>query len=204
MAKRHFTDLECRDTVYITPDYLLAPVRKYFGGQIPLDPATEPTNPTGASTFCIAPDRAGASPLHQLAVTADGSNCLIDGLSVAWSNFPGVFLNPPYGKVIQDWCRKIYQETILGATTLSLLPAGARFSTRYFQEYIFNPGLDVALFVRGRVQFHRPDGSVAKGNPYDSVIYGHNVDLDLFVECFADQEKPDGKPLGKIIRMEVM
>jgi len=105
-------------------------------------------------------------------------------------------VNPPYGKVLKDWCAKIHEETVLGASILALLPCGPRFGTRYWQEHIFNSGLDVALFVQGRVQFSRPDGSGTQGqNPYDSQLLGFNVDVDRFVECF--------KHLGSVVKMEV-
>jgi len=41
MAKKHMTDLECKSTIYLTPETILEPVRKYWRGPIPLDPATE-------------------------------------------------------------------------------------------------------------------------------------------------------------------
>jgi len=91
VAKRHFTDLECRETIYLTPDYVLAPIRAYFGDRIPLDPATQPSNPSKADVFCVAPP--GPSDLAQ--------NGRVDGLREQWSKHDGVFVNPPYGEVIE-------------------------------------------------------------------------------------------------------
>ena len=182
MAKKNMTDLGCKSTIYITPEKILEPVRKYWRGPIPLDPATEPNNPTSANNFASGPEFNGVT--------------LGDGLQIAWSDFGGTFVNPPYGRGMKDWCAKIHEETVLGAEILALLPCGARFATRYWQDHIFNAGLDVTLFVRGRVQFCRPDGSATTGqNPYDSQLLGFNVDVDRFVECF--------KHLGKIVKMEV-
>ena len=196
MAKKHFTDLQCKETVYITPDLLLDPTRTYFGGRIPLDPATELHNPTKAEVYCVSPEDAPA-PLEQLSLAPDEAPLLlVDGLQVPWSDYDGVFLNPPYGKVLKTWCEKIYEETLLGAEILALLPAGPRFATRYFQEFIFNPGLDAILFVRGRVKFLRPNGDVTTGqNPYDSMVLGFNVDTDRFVESF--------KHLGAVVSTRV-
>jgi site-specific DNA-methyltransferase (adenine-specific) len=176
-------DLKCQTTIYITPPKIVDPVRSYFpGGVIPLDPATEPDNPLAALKFAAGPSCNGTS--------------LGDGLDICWADHEGVFLNPPYGKGMKHWCAKIHEETVLGASILALLPCGARFGTRYWQDHIFNSGLDVTLFVRGRVQFLRPDGSGTQGqNPYDSQLLGFNVDVDRFVSCF--------KHLGKIVKMEV-
>jgi len=183
VPKKNLTDLGCKETVYITPDKIAVPVRAYFpGGQIPLDPATEPNNPLGALAFCSGPHCDGTS--------------LGDGLAAPWSDHAGVFVNPPYGKVIKHWCAKIHEETVAGAEIIALLPCGARFGTKYWQDHILNPGLDVTLFVRGRLQFLRPDGSGTQGsNPYDSQLLGFNVDVDRFEECF--------KHLGKIVKMEI-
>jgi hypothetical protein len=182
VAKKNMTDLKCKSTVYLTPDKILVPVRKYFGGSIPLDPATEDSNPTSALNYAAGPNCNGTS--------------LGDGLGLSWSDYSGTFVNPPYGKILQKWCAKIHEETVLGAQILALLPCGARFATKYWQEHIFNSGLDVALFVRGRVQFLRPDGSGTQGqNPYDSQLLGFNVDVDHFVKCFGH--------LGKVVKMEV-
>lgn len=183
MIEKNMTDLKCKTTIYITPEKILAPVRKYFGGQIPLDPATEEDNPTKALAYACGPSING--------------NSLGDGLKLAWSDYDGTFVNPPYGKGMKDWCAKIHEETVLGATILALLPCGARFGTRYWQDHIFNSGLEATLFVRGRVQFLRPDGSPTQGsNPYDSQLLLLNGSVERFAECFGH--------LGKVIRMEVM
>jgi len=183
-SKQHnMADLRCKDTVYVTPRKIADPVDLFFDGQIPLDPATEPNNPLNAAAFCTGSE--------------DDPGSLGDGLILPWSDYDGAFINPPYGRGIKHWCAKIHEETVLGARILALLPCGARFATKYWQEHIFNPGLDAALFVRGRVQFRRPDGSGTTGqNPYDSQLLGFNVDVDRFVECF--------KHLGAVLRMEVM
>jgi len=183
MAKKlNLTDLQCKDTVYITPDEILDPVRAYFDGPIPLDPATQPDNPTKAVSFAT-----GSS-------TDPGS--LGDGLSVCWADHGKVFVNPPYGKGMKHWCEKICTETVLGAEIIALLPCGARFGTRYWQNFIFNPGLDATMFYKGRVSFLRPDGTAATQNPYDSQILLFNGDIERFAEKF--------KHLGKVVKMEVM
>jgi hypothetical protein len=165
-----WVDKRCIDTVYITPTKILTPIRSYFGGQIPLDPATEASNPTDAVQFFILED---------------------DGLKLPW-NQP-TFVNPPYGSGIKDWCKKIHDEAARGTTIIALMPCGARFSTKYWQNYILSEKLQAICFVRGRVSFLRPDGTPAKQNPYDSQILGYNVDVDKFVKTIG--------PLGKVLRV---
>lgn len=144
-------DKECRETVYITPLEILDPVRAYFGGQIALDPATEYNNPTGAELFYTEED---------------------DGLRRPWYN--GVFVNPPYGRVLQKWTAKIASEATRGRRIVALLP-GQRFETKYWQSNILTVDLDAIVFLRSRVKFLRPDGSLATSNPYGSMLYIFNA-----------------------------
>ena len=191
MPKRHFTDLQCKETVYLTPDSLLRPVRAYFDGVIPLDPATEPSNPTAAAFFCTVETHEDFQP--------DGppENWAHDGLALQWHQHGGVFVNPPYGKELRVWCEKIATEAQEGVPIIALLPAGPRFGTRYFQQFVFVSQLDVACFVRGRVRFLRPDGTPTTGqNPYDSVLYGFNVDPSRFADLMGH--------LGRVVKMDVL
>lgn len=182
MAK-NLTDLGCKSTIYLTPDKILDPVKKFFGGTIHLDPATEPSNPTDASYFGTACKTGGIKDLG-------------NGLIIDWNLFDSVFVNPPYGKVIKHWCEKIHIEAAQGAKIIALLPAGARFSTKYFQDHVFIDQLNTACFIRGRVKFLRPDRTVAGSNPYDSVLYGFNCDKALFSKEFSS--------LGKVLGIDVL
>lgn len=193
MASHNLADLGCKATVYITPERIISPVRDYFGGQIPLDPATEPSNPTHALAFSTAETKEDLE--NQMLQVPDGWTH--NGLERDWGAHDGVFVNPPYGKVLKHWCEKISAEAEAGLPIIALLPAGARFGTRYFQKFIFVPQLDVACFVRGRVKFLRPDLSVTEGqNPYDSVFYGFNVDAQRFAEHF--------RHLGSVLKIDLL
>lgn len=178
----HVNDKTCRSTTYLTPPRILDAVRRYFQEEIDLDPATEPDNPTGAATF----------------YTGDP----LDGLKAVWS-WPHpkgnirVFLNPPYGRELKTWTAKLYWEAhkkftqnpaqaqMLPPVVLALLP-GQRFEQLYWQQYVFNRSLTGFCMVRKRVNFLRPDGTPAKGNPYGSFVYLYNGDFRWFCDCFGD------------------
>lgn len=156
------TEKIARDLDYQTPENILACVRDYFGGPIPLDPATAPDNPTKALHFCAGPHTGG-----------------VDGLQVSWrlGGFPrqGVFVNPPYGPLLKPFLAKIQQEACDSEVPiLALLPV-SRTEQGYFQDLL--GFANFILFIRKRVAFVRPTtGEVAKGNPYSSWILGFNVD----------------------------
>jgi len=158
------------DTVWLTPEYVLDCVRAYFPRGF-LDPATQPENPTAASTFWVEAD---------------------DGLSMPWGLYD-VFVNPPYGKVLPKWVEKIGREAMGGATIIALFP-GNRWETKYLQTWFLrNPALKVICPKGpGRISFLRPDGKAAKQPNVPSIFYGFNVDPARFAEAFA----PLGPCLG--------
>ena len=84
-----------------------------------------------------------------------------DGLSRSWKTSGAVWLNPPYGRVIGQWVKKAYEESLKGTPVVCLLPA--RTDTRWFQEYC-TKGL--IKFVRGRLKFGRANNSA----PFPSAI----------------------------------
>lgn len=157
---------KARSVEWGTPRRVLDPVDRFCGGQIGLDPATTPDNPTRARVFFTRSD---------------------DGLGRSWREPGVVFVNPPYGggTRFQDWCRKIDAEARLGQEILALLPCGARFSTRYFQDYILSSYLEAVCFIRGRVKFIPMENQKDPGNNYDSALYGFNVNPDRFAEHFT-------------------
>lgn len=57
-----------------------------------------------------------------------------DGLSQEWKGV--CFMNPPYGKEIEKWCKKAYEESRNYARiVVGLLPA--RTDTKWFHNYIY-------------------------------------------------------------------
>jgi hypothetical protein len=164
----NWVDKRCGSVEWYTPTAILDPVRHYFGGPIPLDPATAADNPTGATRFFTEAD---------------------DGLSRPW-DWP-TFVNPPYGGTMADWCQKIHAEAERGTVILALLPCGARFSTEYWQEHILHGRLTALCFHRGRVKFVG-EGGERPGNPYDSALYGFNADPRKFARAFGPLGKVKG------------
>ena len=89
----------------------------------------------------------------------------IDGLSQSWEN-EIVFCNPPYGKEIEKWIKKCYEEhTKNGITVVMLIPA--RTDTKYFHKYIYN--IAEIRFIKGRLKFN--DGKTPAPFPSMLVIY---------------------------------
>ena len=88
-----------------------------------------------------------------------------DGLSRQW--FGRVWLNPPYSSV-WDWMKRLADH---GQGTALIF---ARTETAGFVEQVWNRASAI-MFLHGRLHFHYPDGTRAKGNsggPSCLVAYG--------------------------------
>ena len=155
-------DKQAKDLDYLTPPRVLDPVKRYFGGQIPLDPATTADNPTCAKMW-YSPDQ-------------------YDGLLQPWG-LEGVYVNPPYGKRIREWVETIYLKSG-ERPILALLPV-TRTEQGYFQRLMSRA--DAVCWIRKRVSFIRPStGEKAKGNPHASALWGFNVNLKRFISSFDE------------------
>lgn len=82
-----------------------------------------------------------------------------DGLIQDWSK-ERVFCNPPYGRVIGMWVKKMATEEV--EICVGLLPA--RTDTRWFHEYIYNKA--EIRFLQGRIKF----GDSKNSAPFPSMI----------------------------------
>lgn len=81
-----------------------------------------------------------------------------DGLKQSWLG-ETVFVNPPYGREINKWVQKCYEESKNPNTTVVLL-IPSRTDTRYFHDYIL--GKCEIRFIKGRLTFWDLDGEKYK------------------------------------------
>jgi phage N-6-adenine-methyltransferase len=82
-----------------------------------------------------------------------------DGLSKPWTG--SVWCNPPYGKQIADWMRKVWEAAQAGATVVLLVPS--RTDARWFHDYALKGEV---RFIRGRLRF----GGSTENAPFPSVL----------------------------------
>ena len=84
------------------------------------------------------------------------------------------WMNPPYGRGIDKWVKKAYDEAAKGATIVALLPA--RTDTSWFHNYIHNK--HEVRFLKGRIKFVDAKSSA----PFPSMIVIFKAKKDNFIQ----------------------
>ncbi len=89
-----------------------------------------------------------------------------DGLSLPWKG--KVFLNPPYGRILNRWVKKSRLEAEQGncETIAALIPA--RTDTAWWHDHV--AGKAYAFLLRGRLRFG--DGKQSAPFPSALVVWG--------------------------------
>ena len=109
-------------------------------GPFDLDPCADPTNTKCANCFTEAED----------------------GLTKNWEGFTS-FVNPPYGRGIDKWMQKAFEESRKENTRVVML-IPARTDTKYWHRYVMKA--DEVYFVKGRLKFGSSDNSA----PFPSAV----------------------------------
>ena len=84
----------------------------------------------------------------------------VDGLKQDWQGV--CWMNPPYGRGVDKWVEKAYNESQKGATVVCLLPA--RTDTRWFHSFVYNKA--EIRFLKGRLKFVGAESSA----PFPSMV----------------------------------
>lgn len=161
-----------------TPLEVLRCVRDVaIDGRITLDPCTTRDNPTGADWICV---KQGPLP-------GDDQRVLVNGIAIDWviPERPGlIYVNPPYGRAINDWTAKCVEAAALWpseAEVIALLPA--RTDTRWWHNDCAPPKSGAVCFWAGRLRFVGAPASA----PFPSALVYWGPRKYRFAEVFADR-----------------
>lgn len=83
-----------------------------------------------------------------------------DGLAQHWAP-ETVWMNPPYGPTIKAWMRHAYEQSLIGALVVCLVPS--RTDTAWWHDYAMKGEI---RFVRGRLKF----GNATAPAPFPSAV----------------------------------
>lgn len=142
---------------WYTPESIIERTRQLFGGSIQLDP-------------CSNNGEKPNVPAETVFTKND------DGLQREW--FGTVYMNPPYGRVIEDWVEKLCSEYEAGRVQQAIALIPARTDTAWFRRMVNYP----RLFIWGRLQFSGHENSA----PFPSMVVYLGRNLDRFKKAFAD------------------
>ena len=112
--------------------------------------------------------RFGPFNLHPCA-SPDNAKCDIfyteadDGLSKSWKGRI-VFINPPYGRGVDEWVKKAYEETEAHPNTRVVMLLPARTDTKYWHNYVMKA--KEIHFIKGRLKF----GDATNAAPFPSAV----------------------------------
>lgn len=112
------------------------------------------------------------------------------GRDIEW--YGRVWLNPPYGSALKHWLVKLVNHR----NGIALVPSRTEVES-WFWPLIWERA-DAVFFFKGRLYFHRPDGSTAGNAGHGSVLaaYGRNN-----VEAI-ERAIEGGKIEGKLIDLK--
>lgn len=99
-----------------------------------------------------------------------------DGLTRLWAG--RVYMNPPYGREIDDWANKLCSEYAAGNVTEAIALIPARVDTDWFRRF-----RDAAVcFIDGRLKFSGHENSA----PFPSAVVYLGERVNAFCAAFAD------------------
>lgn len=100
-----------------------------------------------------------------------------DGLTSLWPDWAFVWMNPPYGRGIDQWLHKLANHPAGG---IALVPAN--MDAGWMHDLVLgHSAVRAVLITRGRLTFVRPDGTPQRGNTSGSVLvaYGERAKRHL-------------------------
>ena len=153
---------------WCTPPQYVAAVKRVFGGEIELDPCSNPESVVNAKCEFMLPE--------------------IDGLAQEW-NFPSIYVNPPYGAdrargtTIRDWFAKcVASRTEYGAQVIALVPVAT--NTTHWKKYVFGAADAVCFLYDTRLRFLVNGNTDNKGAPMACAMVYWGDDFSAFESVF--------------------
>lgn len=153
-----------------TPQKYVIAIKRFFGGNIALDPCSNEHSIVHAETEFML-------PYH-------------DGLSEDW-NFPTIYMNPPYGSdrergtTIKNWLRKCFlTHQQYASEILALVPVAT--NTAHWKDNVFGQAKSVCFLYDTRLKFLENGSGAGKGAPMACAMIYWGEDYDKFYEVFIE------------------
>lgn len=155
---------------WCTPAKYVNAVKKFFGGEIDLDPCSNEHAIVHANTEFRLPQT--------------------DGLKEEW-NFQRIYVNPPYGSdkqrgtTIKNWLAKCcLANEKYNAQVLALVPVAT--NTSHWKQCVFGKASAICFLYDTRLRFLINGSEEHKGAPMACCIIYWGDDVDRFSNCFME------------------
>lgn len=155
---------------WCTPAKYVNAVKKFFGGEIDLDPCSNEHAIVHANTEFRLPKT--------------------DGLKEEW-NYQRIYVNPPYGSdkqrgtTIKNWLAKCcLANEKYSAQVLALVPVAT--NTSHWKQCVFGKASAICFLYDTRLRFLINGSEEHKGAPMACCIIYWGDDVDRFSKCFME------------------
>lgn len=153
-----------------TPQKYVNAVKKFFGGEISLDPCSNEYSIVKAQTEFLLP--------------------ITDGLSENWS-FPTIYVNPPYGAdrergtTIKNWLAKCaIAHRDYHSEILALVPVAT--NTGHWKQSVFGQAKAICFLYDTRLKFLENGQDTGKGAPMSCAMIYWGINVERFHEIFIE------------------
>lgn len=153
-----------------TPLKYVTAIKRFFGGNIDLDPCSNQFSIVNAKTEFILPEK--------------------DGLKEPW-NYPTIYVNPPYGSdkergtTIKNWLAKcVLANEKFGSEVLALVPVAT--NTGHWKQSVFGKATAICFLYDTRLRFLENGLDVGKGAPMACAIIYWGEKFEYFFEVFIE------------------
>jgi DNA N-6-adenine-methyltransferase (Dam) len=153
-----------------TPEKYVKAVKKFFGGDIDLDPCSNKFSIVGALNEFMLPNQ--------------------DGLELDW-NYKRIFVNPPYGidkdrkTSIKNWISKCsLANSEFKSEVIALIPVAV--NTSHWKKFIFTKATAVCFLYDTRLKFLENGIDTGKGAPMACSLVYWGSEYKLFYKIFIE------------------
>jgi len=153
-----------------TPPKYVNAIKRFFNGELALDPCSNEYSIVEAETEFMLPER--------------------DGLRQDW-NYPTIYMNPPYGAdrergtTIKNWLAKCaLTHNKYGSEILSLVPVAT--NTGHWKQSVFGQARAICFLYDTRLKFLENGLDVGKGAPMSCAMIYWGVNYQRFYDIFIE------------------
>jgi hypothetical protein len=153
-----------------TPQKYVNAVKKFFGGEVLLDPCSNEYSIVKAQTEFLLPEK--------------------DGLKETW-NYSTIYVNPPYGAdrergtTIKNWLTKCaISHRDFHAEIIALVPVAT--NTSHWKQSVFGQARAICFLYDTRLKFLENGQDTGKGAPMSCAMIYWGTKYDNFFEVFIE------------------